>query len=90
MIYYDVKITDQAKDDLSKLKHSLVIAYEKTKRMVGELRTHPRTGTGKPAYKKSRGYWARRITDKHRLAYEIHDDKMEVAVLSAWGHYDDK
>ena len=36
------------------------------------------------------GQWRRKISDKHRLVYEIHDQVVEVLVLSSWGHYDDK
>lgn len=36
------------------------------------------------------GQWRRKISDKHRLVYEIHDQVVEVLVISAWGHYDDK
>ena len=55
-----------------------------------ELTEHPETGTGKPRYKKYDEFWARKISDKHRLAYEIDEVKKIVTLLSAWGHYDDK
>lgn len=34
--------------------------------------------------------WSRRITQKHRLIYEIIETVVHVDVLSAYGHYDDK
>ena len=34
--------------------------------------------------------WSRRITQKHRLVYEIHDTEVLVLVLAAYGHYGDK
>jgi toxin YoeB len=53
---------------------------------------HPKTGTGKPKqFSGDRtGQWRRKITDKHRLVYEIHDSEVVVLVLMAYGHYDDK
>ncbi|MCH5308145.1 MAG: type II toxin-antitoxin system YoeB family toxin [Prevotella sp.] len=36
------------------------------------------------------GQWSRRITQKHRLVYEIHDAEVVVLVLTAYGHYDDR
>ncbi len=50
------------------------------------------TGTGRPeALSGDRtGQWSRRITLKHRLVYEIENEVVNVAVLSSYGHYDDK
>ncbi len=36
------------------------------------------------------GQWSRRITKKHRLVYEIHDNIVTVLVLTAYGHYEEK
>jgi toxin YoeB len=65
---------------------------KKINNLLSELEDHPHTGTGKPEQKKYdfKGFWARNITDKHRLIYVIDDEKMIVIVVSAWGHYNDK
>ena len=34
--------------------------------------------------------WSRRITEKHRLVYEIYDNEVVVLVLTAYGHYEDQ
>lgn len=49
-------------------------------------------GTGKPEPLSGdrSGQWSRRITQKHRLIYEIEENIVTVDVLSAYGHYDDK
>ena len=51
-----------------------------------KLEEHPRTGTGRPDQKKYdlKGSWSRRITDTHRLVYDIDDEKMNVVIISAW------
>lgn len=52
-----------------------------------ELSEHPFSGTGKPEALKHQlaGCWSRRITQEHRLVYEVKDDN--VYVLSVDGHY---
>jgi len=34
------------------------------------------------------GWWARKITDKHRLIYRLKEEVIEIA--SCYGHYGDK
>jgi addiction module toxin, txe/yoeB family len=58
-----------------------------------ELRKTPKKGTGKPEALKGYGVrdvWSRRINDQHRLVYEIFEEKKEIKILTAFGHYDDK
>ena len=59
--------------------------------LLDELREHPTTGTGQPEQLRYRDVptWSRRISEKHRLVYQIEDTVVTVLVLSAWGHYDD-
>ena len=54
-----------------------------------ELQEHPRTGTGQvePLKYYKEETWSRRINREHRLVYRIHDDIVEVLVLSTYGHY---
>ena len=92
MSRYFVDIKEKAQLDLAKLKKDEPKFYEKALKLIGELYEHPRTGTGKPKQLSAdrAGQWRRKISDKHRLVSEIHDQVVEVLVLSAWGHYDDK
>lgn len=57
--------------------------------MLDELARHPTSGTGKPDRLKNYTY-SRRISGKHRLVYEIHDEEIIIILLSAYGHYTDK
>jgi toxin YoeB len=60
--------------------------------LINDIREHPRTGIGLPeqlGYDR-KGQWSRRITEKHRLVYEIHDNIVTVVMISAMGHYGDK
>ena len=60
--------------------------------LLDELEKHPETGTGKPEQLKYFDVptWSRRISDKHRLVYQIKEKIVTILVLSAWGHYNDK
>jgi len=90
---YTIITSKEADEDISSLKKSEIKAYHKLMLLVEELQEHPRTGTGKPKmtkHGKFKGLWSRRITDKHRLIYEIKDREITVLVLSAKEHYYDK
>jgi toxin YoeB len=93
MIRYKVNIKEQAQKDLKYLLKNEPKAYKKALSLIAELYEHPRTGTGKPEAMTEpgrKGQWSRRITQKHRLIYEIIDNEVVVIVLSAYGHYDNK
>lgn len=89
---YRIDYTKQAQEDIARLKRDEPKCFNKVVKLLNELTEHPRTGTGKPKQLTSdrAGQWRRKISDKHRLVYEIHDQVVEVLVLSSWGHYDDK
>ena len=88
---YDIIYTNQAKEDIARLKRDEPTAIIKLLKLVDELMEHPRFGTGKPEQLSGRGgQWSRRISRKHRLIYEIYDSQVVVLVLSAYGHYGDK
>ena len=89
---YLLNISDQARDDLRKLKRDEPISFNKAKVLLEELQNHPKTGTGKPEPLSGdrSGQWSRRITLKHRLIYSIEESIVTVLVISAYGQYGDK
>lgn len=89
---YDIEFKDEATQNLVALAKSEPKAFAKAHVLIAELKVHPRTGTGHPEQLSGNraGQWSRRITKKHRLVYEIHDNVVIVIVLTAYGHYDDK
>ena len=90
---YQIEYTKKAELDIAELKKSDIPAYKKLIKLIKELHEHPRIGTEKPElmkYGNFKGLWSRRITDKHRLIYDIQDIKIIVKVFSAKGHYEDK
>ncbi|GHV69871.1 Txe/YoeB family addiction module toxin [Bacteroidia bacterium] len=88
---YDIRIMPLAQRHIDLLEKSEPGSYKKVMRLLLDIEKHPRIGIGKPKPLSSNraGLWSRRITDKHRLVYEIDDDKIVVLVLTAAGHYDD-
>lgn len=89
---YTIKYQKKAIEDAARLQRSEPNAFKKLKKLESELREHPRTGTGHPEQLKGdrSNQWSRRITEKHRLVYEIYDTEVVVLVLTAFGHYNDK
>lgn len=89
---FNVEYKETAQADLQKLYRHEPKAYKKALQLIAELYDHPRTGTGKPEPLSGdrQGQWSRRITKKHRLVYEIHDNVVTVLVLTAYGHYEEK
>lgn len=89
---YSVRFNRQAEEDLMRLYRSERKAFLKAQRLIEELKLHPRTGTGhpEPLSGDCAEQWSRRITQRHRLVYEIHETEVIVLVLTTYGHYDDK
>lgn len=90
---YEISFTPQALDDVEKIRKSGdKSTLKKLNSLIDELQEHPYTGTGKPkplGHDRA-GQWSRKISDKHRLVYQVKDEMVEVLILSAFGHYDDK
>jgi toxin YoeB len=64
------------------------IIQNKIKRLLNEIAKHPFTGIGKPEPLQHQlsGLWSRRITQEHRLIYEVEANC--ITVYSLKGHYD--
>ncbi len=90
---YEVKLTDKVEKDIVRHRKSgnRKLA-EKILHFTREMRNNPRFGTGKPERLKECEVetWSRRIDEKHRLIYEIHENQLIVIAISAYGHYEDK
>lgn len=90
---YEIVLSFIALNGIEKLKKSGdKNALRKLKALLDELEDHPFIGTGKPEQLKDNrtAQWSRRINQKHRLVYEVDNDKIKVLVISTYGHYDDK
>lgn len=88
---YTIKFTENAQKQLVILAKKAPTAMKKLAKLLEELREHPRSGTGQVEQLKyyQEETWSRRITREHRLVYRIHDNTVEILVLSVFGHYED-
>lgn len=90
---YDIEYTSQFLEDVQMHKKSgQKSVLLKINSLIDELRLHPTTGTGLPEALKGnrKGQWSRRITQKHRLIYEVHEEQITVVLLEGVGHYGEK
>lgn len=89
---YEIVFSPDAKNDLEKLKKNEPASFRKAVRLLDEIALHPMIGTGhpEPLKGKPQGRWSRQINKKHRIVYRIHDERIYIEILSAYGHYGDK
>lgn len=89
---YHIDYTEKAIAGLTKLRDHDPKAFAKAKKLIEELKVHPKTGTGKPEQLSGNrtGQWSRRISKKHRMVYTISEAEVVVLILTAYGHYEDK
>ena len=85
-----LSFNSQAQENIQDLlisEHKLV---KKIFNLIADIQKHPFEGIGKPEALKNNysGYWSRRITEKHRLVYQINDE--EIIIIACKDHYDDK
>ena len=90
---YEVILEEEAKNHIT--KHNLAgdkKLLKKIHSILQELKEHPEEGIGHPEQLKHYiiPTWSRRISEKHRLVYEIHEDIRTVFILATYGHYNDK
>ena len=60
---------------------------KKINQLIKDIKRQPFEGIGKPEPLKHQlsGFWSRRITDEHRLVYEVNENS--VAIASCRYHY---
>ena len=78
--------SDEAWDDYMSW-HSDKRIVKKINKLIKDIDRHPFSGIGKPEPLKYglSGTWSRRITEEHRIVYEIKDD--EIRIYSVRDHY---
>jgi toxin YoeB len=90
---FRVEIKIEAQKDLKRhFKSGDKATIKRIEVILKELEIHPYIGTGQPEQLKYEltGKWSRRINQKDRMIYEVHEDVVTVDVLSAMGDYSDK
>ncbi|HFA48943.1 MAG TPA: Txe/YoeB family addiction module toxin [Bacteroidetes bacterium] len=87
---YPIHLSKKAVKDIASLRKENPKYAAKLWDLILDIFKHPFTGIGEPEALKGdlRGWWSRRITQKHRLVYRIKNEVLEIA--SCYGHYGDK
>ncbi|TAE32018.1 MAG: Txe/YoeB family addiction module toxin [Cytophagales bacterium] len=83
-----VKFLNDTFDDFLEISRTDKQLLKRLARLIEECRRTPFEGIGKvePLKGNLSGLWSRRITDEHRLVYEVTDT--EVIIHSVLGHYE--
>jgi toxin YoeB len=90
---YSLEISSRARKELQvHYKSGNPAVLRKIEQIFHELSETPYSGTGNPEALKYNltGYWSRRINKRDRIIYKVIEDKVQVLIVSAVGHYDDK
>lgn len=85
---YNIKYSKEALKDIQRLK--AVKLDQKAKHLVDIIKEDPFTYP--PEWEALqgdlKGYYSRRINIKHRLVYQVDQDRKVVRILRMWSHYD--
>lgn len=87
---YPIHLAEKVKNDLILLKKENPKFPSKVWELILSIFQDPYVGIGKPEALRGnlKGWWSRRITEKHRLIYRLKNGNLELA--SCYGHYGDK
>jgi toxin YoeB len=83
----DVKFTLLSNTQLKQWKTGNKKIYKRIEQLIENIQENPHKGIGKPEPLKHElsGYWSRRITEEHRLVYEVTIDA--IIIISCKYHY---
>lgn len=77
----DIKFSANAWNDYLYWQAKNMKMANKIAEIINDIRRNPFTGIGQPEPLKHQlsGYWARRITQEHRLVYKVDDSVIAIA-----------
>lgn len=85
---YAIKVKSGAKRDLKKIKGSYL--EKNFLEIIVQLKENPYQNN--QSFEKLvppiKGFYSRRINVQHRVVYKVNEEKKEVVIYSAWGHYE--
>jgi toxin YoeB len=88
---YRINFYETADEDIIRWKKSgQKIFMDRISKLLKDIAEHPYYGIGKPEALRCEltGKWSCRISDEHRIVYEVDEVNNEVNVLSLFGHYE--
>ena len=74
---------DEAWEDYLFWQKQDKLMVERINKLIRETQREPFSGIGKPEALKHAlsGFWSRRITDEHRMVYQVEEDGLLIAQL---------
>ena len=72
---------DESWEDYLYWQKTVTEVLKKINELIKDISRNPFSGIGKPEPLKFKykGFWSRRITDEHRLIYQVKDDEIRIA-----------
>ena len=79
--------TDEAWDDYLYWQNQDKKTLKRINKIIEDIKRSPFEGIGKPEPLKANlsGFWSRRIDEKHRLVYEVTDER--ISIVQCRFHY---
>jgi len=88
VVIYEIVYTKKAVTDIPRLKFAKLDS--KAKKLIEIIKENPYTSP--PPFEKLQGdlfgAYSRRINIKHRLVYEVIDEKKTIKLISLWTHHE--
>ena len=83
----EIKFTPLALGQFNEWKKNDKKTYLRINKLLYQIQNNPFKGIGKPEALKHqyKGFWSRRITDEHRLIYQVTNDA--IVVIACKYHY---
>jgi Txe/YoeB family toxin of toxin-antitoxin system len=85
-VTYNITLSKKAEKDILKLKAAKLL--DKTKKLLDEIAVNPTTYKAEKLIGDLNGCYSLRINIKHRLVYEVFEDKKAIQILRMWNHYE--
>lgn len=84
----NVEFTKNAFEDFLEWESIDKSIFKRIVKLIKETQRSPFEGEGKPEPLKHqfKGYWSKRIDQKHRLIYKVEEEKL--AIVGCKGHYE--
>jgi len=84
---WKIELREQAEKDYHYWQKHNPRHFKKINQLLKSIQNNPFDGIGKPKplQHNLQNYWSRRISEEHRILYEIIDDT--VLILNCRGHY---